>query len=251
MRSPLKVEPPTPARLVGDTQNCRLTSLPAILIHQSHPIKHPAIPLAVLTVEGLSFRYPNPRLELFSDWSATLPPGVTLVQGGDGRGKSTLLRLLAGAVPADAGQLHLNGVSLKEQPAAYRAQLFWVEPRTSDFDQLTPLAYFESLRGRYAGFDANVAKQLAEGLGLEPHLGKQLFMLSTGSKRKVWLAAAFASGARLLLLDEPFAALDAPSIAFIKQLLQDSSTHPGRAVVIADYEAPEHVALAGVVDLGE
>jgi ABC-type multidrug transport system ATPase subunit len=220
--------------------------------HCSHPhskrraIKHPA----VLTAEGLSFRYTQPKVELFAGLCIAITPGVTLVQGGDGRGKSTLLRLLAGALPADAGRLQLHGVPLKEQPAAYRAQLFWVAPRTSDFDQLTPPQYFESLRARYAGFDAAVAKQLAEGLGLEPHWGKQLFMLSTGSKRKVWLAAAFASGARLLLLDEPFAALDAPSVAFIKQLLQDSPAHPGRAVVIADYEAPEHVPLAGVVDLG-
>jgi ABC-type multidrug transport system ATPase subunit len=176
---------------------------------------------------------------------------VTLVRGGDGRGKSTLLRLLAGALPADAGDLQLNGVSLKAQPEAYRRQLFWVEPRSTGADQLTPLQYFESLRAHYPAFDAGLVKELAEGLGLAPHLRKQLFMLSTGSKRKVWLAAAFASGAQLLLLDEPFAALDAPSTAFIKQLLQGSPAHPGRAVLIADYEAPGHVALAGVVDLGD
>ena len=216
-------------------------------LKQEYPIKHPA----VLTADGLSFRYRDPKVELFTKLSLILPPGVTLVQGGDGRGKSTLLRLLAGALPADAGALHLNGVSLKAQPEAYRTQLFWIEPRNTGFDQITPLQYFESLRAVYAGFDAAAAKQLAEGLGLEPHLHKQLFMLSTGSKRKVWLAAAFASGAQLLLLDEPFAALDAPSIAFIKRLLQDSSVHPGRAVVIADYESPEHVVLAGLVDLGD
>ena len=233
------------------TAKLEITITSCLQINQGRPIKHPAIPPVVLTVEGLSFRYRDPKVELFAGLSIAIPPGVTLVQGGDGRGKSTLLRLLAGALPVEAGQLQLNGVSLKEQPDAYRRQLLWVEPRTSDFDQLTPLQYFESLRARYAGFDATVAKQLAEGLGLEPHLNKQLFMLSTGSKRKAWLAAAFASGASLLLLDEPFAALDAPSIAFIKQLLQDTSAHPGRAVVIADYEAPEHVVLAGLVDLGD
>lgn len=228
-----------------------ITITSCLQINQGRPIKHPAIPPVVLTVEGLSFRYPNPKVEIFANLSAAIPPGVTLVQGGDGRGKSTLLRLLAGVLAANAGQLQLNGVSLKAQPDAYRRQLFWVEPRSTDFDPLTPLQYFESLRTRYPDFDVAQAKQLAEGLGLEPHLHKQLFMLSTGSKRKVWLAAAFASGAELLLLDEPFAALDAPSIAFIKQLLQDSSAHPGRAVVIADYEAPEHVPLAGLVDLGD
>lgn len=205
----------------------------------------------MLIIENLSFRYPDPKVELFADLSATIPAGVTLVQGGDGRGKSTLLRLMAGALTADAGRLQLNGAPLKEQAEAYRRQLFWMEPRSTDFDQLTPPQYFESVRALYPGFDETLAKQLAEGLGLEPHIGKQLFMLSTGSKRKVWLAAAFASGAALLLLDEPFAALDAPSIAFVKEQLQAVSTQAGRAAVIADYAAPSGVPLAGVIDLGD
>jgi ABC-type multidrug transport system ATPase subunit len=214
---------------------------------QEYPIKHPAM----LTAEGLSFRYPNPKVEIFARLSLAITPGVMLVQGGDGRGKSTLLRLLAGALAADAGELRLNGVSLKEQPDAYRRQLFWMEPRADTFDQLTPPEYFESVRNRYPGFDPDLIAPLVEGLGLEPHRDKQLFMLSTGSKRKVWLAAAFASGASLLLLDEPFAALDVPSIAFVKERLLDISAHSGRAAVIADYEAPTGVPLAGVIDLGD
>ena len=205
----------------------------------------------MLSIENLSFHYPNPKVELFSRLSITILPGVTLVQGGDGRGKSTLLRLMAGALAADAGQLQLNGVSLKEQPEAYRRQLFWMEPRTTDFDQLTPVQFFASLGGRYPGFDAALLEPLVEGLGLEPHMDKKLYMLSTGSRRKVWLAAAFASGADLLLLDEPFAALDAPSIAFVKERLRDVSGQPGRAVVMADYGAPAGVGLAGLVDLGD
>ena len=205
----------------------------------------------MLTIEGLWFRYPNPQVEILTNWSGEILPGVTLVQGGDGRGKSTLLRLLAGALPANQGQLRLNGVSLKEKPDAYRQQLFWMEPRADTFDQLTPPQYFEDVRGRYPGFDADLMAPLVEGLGLEPHMGKQLFMLSTGSKRKVWLAAAFASGAAVLLLDEPFAALDAPSIAFVKEQLQRISVQPGRTAVIADYAAPTGVPLAGVIDLGD
>lgn len=205
----------------------------------------------MLTIEGLSFHYPKPKVELFDKLSITVAPGVTLVQGGDGRGKSTLLRLMAGVLTADAGELQLSGVSLKEQPEAYRRQLFWMEPRSTNFDELTPSQYFETVRGRYPGFETKLIAPLVEGLGLEPHMGKQLFMLSTGSKRKVWLAAGFASGAALLLLDEPFAALDAPSIAFVKERLQDISSHPSRAAVIADYAAPGGVQLASVIDLGD
>lgn len=205
----------------------------------------------MLAIEGLGFSYPKPKVELFAQLSITIPPGVTLVQGGDGRGKSTLLRLMAGALAADAGELQLNGVSLKEQPEAYRRQLFWMEPRNADFDQLTPTQFFASLGGRYSGFDEALLEPLVEGLGLEPHMDKKIFMLSTGSKRKVWLAAGFASGADLLLIDEPFAALDAPSIAFVKELLGGMSAYSGRAVVMADYGAPAGVELAGLVDLGD
>jgi ABC-type multidrug transport system ATPase subunit len=172
------------------------------------PIQHAVI----LTTEGLSFRYANPKVELFARLTIEIPPGVTLVQGGDGRGKSTLLRLIAGALPATTGELWINGIPLKEKPDAYRQQLFWMEPRTDTFDQCTPAQYFEIIQSRYPDFDVSAIDPLVEGLGLEPHRGKQLFMLSTGSKRKIWLTAAFASGAAMLLLDEPFAAQVASSV---------------------------------------
>ena len=74
-------------------------------------------------------------------------------------------------------------------------------------------------------------------------------MLSTGSKRKVWLAAAFASGAAVTLLDEPFAALDKASIGFVLELLGDVAAHTERAWVLADFEAPGKVPLAAILDL--
>lgn len=158
---------------------------------------------------------------------------------------------MAGRLPADAGQLQVNDVRLADQPVAYRQQVFWAEPRSEAFDQMTPVEYFESQRGRYPGFDDEVLGDLVDGLALEPHMNKQLYMFSAGSKRKVWLAAAFASGAAVTLLDEPFAALDKASIGFVVELLEDAADHPERAWVIADYEAPDDVRLASVIDLGD
>ncbi|MCY1378594.1 hypothetical protein D9M69_662440 [compost metagenome] len=89
------------------------------------------------------------------------------------------------------------------------------------------------------------------GFALQPHLDKPLYMLSAGSRRKVWLCAAFAAGTALTLIDQPFAALDAPSIRFLLELLQDAADHPSRAWVLADYLAPEGVPLARVLTLGE
>ncbi len=215
---------------------------------EGRPIEHSAITVpTVLQVEGLCWRYP--QRELFADWSARIPPGVTLVRGGDGSGKTTLLRLLAGELPAHAGQLQVNDVRLRDQPAAYRQQVFWTDPRSQAFDQITPADYFKSLHRGYPGFDAPLLGELTKGLSLAPHLDKPLYMLSTGSKRKVWLAAAFASGAAVTLLDEPFAALDKASIDYVLKFLGGAAVHSARAWVLAHYEAPGTVPLAAIIDL--
>ena len=203
----------------------------------------------ILEVKGLGFRYPERTL--FSNWSASLSPGVTLVLGGDGRGKTTLLRLLAGDLTTDAGELSLNGFKLTTQAPDYRQQVFWTEPRTDAFDQMKPAQYFDLQRSTHASFDEGMLARCVDGLTLAPELNKQLFMLSTGSKRKVWLAAAFASGAALTLLDMPFAALDKASIAYVLSLLEGAASHPSRAFVLADYAAPAGVTLAGLIDLGD
>lgn len=215
---------------------------------EGRPIEHPAVASpAVLRVTGLSFHYP--QRELFADWSTRIPPGVTLVRGGEGSGKTTLLRLLAGELPAQSGDLQIGDVHRGKHGVAYRQQVFRVDPRATEFDQITPLDYFKSLHRQYPAFDDRMAGESVQGLSLAPHRDKPLYMLSTGSRRKVWLAAAFASGAAVTLLDEPFAALDRASIGFVIKLLQNAASHPARAWVMADYEARAGVALAAVIDL--
>ena len=200
-------------------------------------------------MQGLCFAYP--QRELFRDWSARIPAGLSLLRGGDGSGKTTLLRLMAGALPAHAGQLHIKHLSLRDNAAAYRRQVFWIEPRSVAFDQVTPVAYFQSLRQVHTGFDAQGLDDLTEGLALTPHLDKPLYMLSTGSKRRVWLAGVFASGAALTLLDEPLAALDKASIGFVLELLEEAAADPQRAWVVAHHEAPGDLPLAQTIELGD
>jgi ABC-type multidrug transport system ATPase subunit len=203
----------------------------------------------LLQADGLHFSYP--QRALFENWSARITPGLTLVQGGDGCGKSTLLRLLAGELEADAGQLQINGIDLALQGAAYRQHVFWVDPRSEAFDQISVRDYFASLPARHPGFDLPALATLVDGWSLAPHLDKHFYMLSTGSRRKVWLAAAFASNATVTLLDDPFAALDGASIAYLMTLLERAASDPARASILAHYEAPGKVALAATIALGD
>jgi ABC-type multidrug transport system ATPase subunit len=74
-------------------------------------------------------------------------------------------------------------------------------------------------------------------------------MLSAGSRRKVMVVAALASGAIVTLLDQPFAALDLGSVRIIQEFLQEAAEHPSRAWIVADYEPPNDMPLASVLNL--
>ncbi|ABM35432.1 ABC transporter ATP-binding protein [Polaromonas naphthalenivorans] len=212
---------------------------------------HPEPETPILMAEGLSFSHSQPSAPpLFDQLSLVLAPGVTWVCGDEGTGKTTLLQLLAGKLPS-TGQLRIQGVCLTQEREAYQRQVAWFDPRATALDQQTARQIFAGLPQRHPGCDLDALQAHIDGLSLAPHLDKALFMLSTGSRRKVFLAAALAARAPVTLLDQPFMALDRPSIDYLLAVLAEAARQPGRAWVVADYEAPGQVALAAVVKLGE
>lgn len=207
------------------------------------------VPAPLLQAERLSFAYPG--VLLFDGLSASIGPGLTLVRGGDGRGKSTLLRLFAGELVPQAGRILVDGVDIAADPGAGRRRVFRPDLDGAAFEQATPAELLDAVRAQWPAFDQAAYERFLGGLSLLPHLGKKLFMLSTGSRRKLCLAAAFAAGAPVTLLDDPFGALDRPSVRFVEQLLREAATSTSRAVVFTAYEVPPGLPLAGVIDLGD
>ena len=205
------------------------------------------MPNTILQTRGLTFEFP--KQPVFSQFSATLPAGITYVIGGENCGKSTLLRLFAGDLIPQAGSIEVCGISSKVNLTSYKKHVFWVDPRTSTHDQISANEYFDLQRKDYPEFDDTLLLELIEGLSLSDHVSKAIYMLSAGSKRKVWLAAAFASGATATLLDEPFAALDKASINFLLERLERVAHNTKRALVIADYEVPQDLSTVLTIDL--
>ena len=167
-------------------------------------------------------------------WTARVHP----ICGDEGSGKTTLLRLLAGDLPALGGRVVVP-----------EGGVFWVDLQGPEHDQTTVQACWDKLQQRYPLWNDELLQDLAQELDMEQHRHKRLEMLSTGSRRKVMVTSALASGATVTLLDQPFAALDLRSIRAIKEFLNEAAEHPSRAWIVADYVAPSDVPLVSVVRL--
>ena len=204
---------------------------------------------ALLQIDDLSFSYPG--RPVLTGFSARVGPGLTWLRGGNGSGKSTLLALLAGAMPPLAGRLTAQRRDAHRQPLDYRRAVFWCGPGAVAFDHLNAREYFGFIAGLYPTFDsAGLASQI-DGLGLAPHLGQRLAALSTGTQRKVALAAALAVGTPVVLLDEPLNALDALSLAWFRSALLRACQSPGQAWLVASHEPLGPAADgAACIDLG-
>ena len=154
----------------------------------------------------------------------TIPCGCrTALIGPNGSGKSTLLRVLAGLIPPQAGEILVAG----QPPALGRRQIAYLAQRpqlTEGFPVLVRRlvqmgtyahhGWFEECRHDEAAVDQALAR-----LGLTELADRPVHALSGGQLQRALLARAFVQGAEILLLDEPYAALDAASREIIERFL--------------------------------
>jgi len=176
---------------------------------------------SMLQVQSLHFSYPTQPV--FNGWSGEFSAGLTWVQGRNGSGKSTLLKLLAGALPPRHGSLRAAGFDQHSAPLDYRRQVFWCGPDAMAFEHLSAPEYWGFMRGLYPRLDDAALRQHVQAFGLEPHLASPLRALSSGTQRKVWISAALAAGTPVRLLDEPFNALDAASLDYLRRVLAEQA----------------------------
>lgn len=185
-------------------------------------------------VEGLHFRYPGRWL--FEDLSLSLEPGLCWLQGANGSGKSSLLRLMAGALQPWSGRLSLAGHSADTDPLGYRRALFWCGPDGIALSHLRGHEYLGLLAGLFPAWQAEKLPAWLEALSLTPQLGLPVGSLSTGTQRKLQLAAAAVAGTAGVLLDEPLNALDERARQAVLQLLAEALQGP-RIWLVASHEA--------------
>lgn len=210
----------------------------------------------------LSFAYPglkssDPPQTLLLPFDADFAPGgVYAVMGRSGCGKSTFLKAIAGLLPvwagdirfyqlaADASKQMLMPCALAKGSIAYLAQQDGLLPWLSVADNI---ALYAHLHGEKTKEVLARVAAVAEAVGLAKHLQKKPYALSGGQRQRVALARTLMQDARLILMDEPFSALDAITREEIYQLF--ATLFVGKTVVMVTHDAREAVRFADQVFL--
>lgn len=142
--------------------------------------------------------------------------------GPNGAGKTTTLKMVAGLLQPDAGEISIFGHDAKRDPLAAKNITAWVPDEPMIYDRLTPLEYLEFVAGLWEvpGDEAKKsAGEILEILALEPHAHERCEGFSKGMRQKVALAGALIHDPKLIILDEPLTGLDAGSARLVKDVL--------------------------------
>ncbi|WP_350347479.1 ATP-binding cassette domain-containing protein [Agromyces sp. G08B096] len=199
-------------------------------------------------------RLTRPGFELAID-AAVRPGEVLAVLGPNGAGKSTLLGALAGLVLPDGGEVVLDGRTLTAmggasgrvhvRPERRGIGLLGQDPRL--FPHLTAaenVAFGPRAAGLGRRRSATLAEEWLERVGLADLADRRPAELSGGQRQRAAIARALAADPAVLLLDEPFASLDAEAVPEIRRLLRDRLVETGTSAIIVSHDVLDAVALA-------
>jgi len=144
--------------------------------------------------------------------SLEIPAGeIYGLVGSDGAGKTTTMRLLVGALKADAGEVNICGYDINRETEQARSQFGYLSQRFSMYEDLTVLEnirFFAEVRGLKAGEWLPRSLEILDFVGLEKFKDRRAGQLSGGMKQKLGLASALVTRPKVLLLDEPTTGVD-------------------------------------------
>ena len=164
--------------------------------------------------------------------------------GSNGAGKTTLLRVLATAIRASYGSAQVDGLDVDREADLVRARVAYLSHATGLYDDLTArenLSFAAAMLGT-PDAQARVERALSD-VGLAPRAADRVGAFSAGMRRRLALARLLLGNASVVLLDEPYAALDAEGLDLIDLLLA-AWREVGVAVIVASHAEERLAAFA-------
>lgn len=198
-----------------------------------------------ITIRGLTKYFAG--WPLYEDFNLNIPKGkIVSIFGPNGCGKSTLINMIAGLIPIDAGEILFDGKSLAETKIGYVFQNY----REAMFPWLRTIeniAYPLKLEGKSRAEIEHRMEELVASFDVKFDLNRYPYELSGGQQQTASIMRALAPKPEVLFLDEPFSALDFEMTLFIREKLQEVFIQTGTTMMLVSHDLEEAVYLADQV----
>ncbi len=164
------------------------------------------------------------------------------VLGPSGCGKSTLLKIIAGFIEPSAGTVKLDGEAIKGTDW-HRGVVFQNPPLYDWFSVLDNVAFGPKMRGLPKEEYLKLANDYLKKVGLTEFADKKIYELSGGMKQRVSIARALVNNPEILLMDEPFGALDALTRETVQNLTRKIWWETGKTIFFITHDVEEALLL--------
>lgn len=175
---------------------------------------------------------------LFRKLNLTVGPGTLLqIQGPNGSGKTTLLRIVCGLMDPDDGEVRWQGKNIRALGEDYSSALTYLGHRNGVKEELSPLENLRISNGLSGiNLSREQAKDALQQLGLMDREDVPTRFLSEGQRRRSALTRLMTAGAKLWVLDEVLASLDAAAVVLVRSLIEGHLSKDGIAIVATHQE---------------
>ena len=183
--------------------------------------------------------------------------GLYVISGDTGAGKTTLMRMICGILRPTSGEVRLDGRPTAEMGGEFRARLGYLPQDFGYYPEFTALDFMEYMAA-LKGLDSRAARtrslELLDRVGLAGEERRLIPTFSGGMKQRCAIAQAFSMDPPILLMDEPFGALDAVTRARLQDLVLKlwAQDNPKKTVFFVTHDVDEAILLANrIIVLGQ
>ena len=177
----------------------------------------------VLSIERLTKTYGEKKA--VDDLSLSIKAGeIYGFIGHNGAGKTTTLKSVVGILAFDAGEIKVNGISVREDPLAVKREIAYIPDNPELYGYMTGIKYLNFIADVFrvpADVREERIRKFADAFGLTADLAQAISSYSHGMKQKLAVISAWIHAPKLIVMDEPFVGLDPKAAHTLKEMMRE------------------------------